>query len=268
MYKGRYFIRQQSYICGDYMEILQYPVFQKAGKRRSRCKPTSEIQRRLNQKNREMRLIRLIHTNFTEEDMALHLTYRDNPSEKTAKKAITSFLRRLKRKMAKKGIKLKYILTTEKGKKTGRVHHHLIINGGLDRDEIERLWGNGLANSKRLQFGPDGVSGLAVYMTKRDFTYKAWSASKNLKRPEPTVKDGAVTANEMERAVNAIESKNEHSYFEGIYAGYELTHAQYSKNAVNRGDYIYAMMRKKEQRPMRRHGLIRHAKEGRGHNEL
>lgn len=75
MYQGRTFIRESVYVCGNYMDADIYPVFQKPGHRRSRCKPTSEIQRRLNQKNAEKRLTRLVHTNFTEDDIALHLTY-------------------------------------------------------------------------------------------------------------------------------------------------------------------------------------------------
>ena len=31
------------------------------------------------------------------------------------------------------GLELKYVYTTEYGRKSGRVHHHLVINGGIDR---------------------------------------------------------------------------------------------------------------------------------------
>lgn len=82
MYQGRTFIRESVYVCGNYMDADIYPVFQKPGRRRSRCKPTSEIQRRLNQKNAEKRLTRLVHTNFTEDDIALHLTYRPEKSQR------------------------------------------------------------------------------------------------------------------------------------------------------------------------------------------
>lgn len=83
MYQGRTFIRESVYVCGNYMDADIYPVFQKPGRRRSRCKPTSEIQRRLNQKNAEKRLTRLVHTNFTEDDIALHLTYRPGEEPET-----------------------------------------------------------------------------------------------------------------------------------------------------------------------------------------
>ena len=164
MYQGRTFIRESVYVCGNYMDADIYPVFQKPGRRRSRCKPTSEIQRRLNQKNAEKRLTRLVHTNFTEDDIALHLTYRPGEEPETkegAQRDLQNYIRRLKRRYTKLGKEFKYISCTEYGKKTNRIHHHLIISGGLDRDEIEKLWGRGYANSIRLQFGPDGVTGLA-----------------------------------------------------------------------------------------------------------
>ena len=43
MYQGRTFIRESVYVCGNYMDADIYPVFQKPGRRRSRCKPTSAI---------------------------------------------------------------------------------------------------------------------------------------------------------------------------------------------------------------------------------
>ena len=56
---------------------------------------------------------------------------------------------------------LKYIVVTERGKKGGRIHHHITVNGGIDRDELESLWGLGYANSRRLQFTENGLAGLA-----------------------------------------------------------------------------------------------------------
>ena len=63
MYKGKTFNREQVYVCGEYMDADIYPVFQKPGTRRKRCKPTSEIQAKLNQRNAEKKLTRLVHNN-------------------------------------------------------------------------------------------------------------------------------------------------------------------------------------------------------------
>lgn len=246
MYKGRYFIRQTVYVCGDYMDADIYPVFQPAGKRRKKCKPTSKIQQRLNQKNAERRITRLVHTNFTGKDIALHLTYTTPPdSPEQAKRDLYNYIRRVKRMRKKLGLPaLKYISCTETGKKSGRVHHHLILSGGMDRDMLEELWGKGFANSKRLQFGPDGVTGLAHYIVKDREFYKRWNCSKNLEQPVPKVIDRGITMDQVAEMEETIERHQEHAYFEGMFQGYLLTDAEFMRNGVNRGAYIHIEMRR------------------------
>lgn len=248
MYQGRTFIRESVYVCGNYMDADIYPVFQKPGRRRSRCKPTSEIQRRLNQKNAEKRLTRLVHTNFTEDDIALHLTYRPGEEPETkegAQRDLQNYIRRLKRRYTKLGKEFKYISCTEYGKKTNRIHHHLIISGGLDRDEIEKLWGRGYANSIRLQFGPDGVTGLAHYIAKDKLFFRHWNQSRNLVQPEPAQYDGKITMDEVGSLVDAIEEKNAWVQLEQRYPEYQLTSISYVRNAANKGVYIHFEMRRR-----------------------
>lgn len=248
MYKGRTFNRSVVNVCGGYLDGDIYPVFQPPGKRRDRCRPTSEIQKRLNQRNAEKKLTRLIHNNFGEDDVALHLTFRkgEEPEDlDAAKRELKNYLKRLRRLYRKQGLEMKYISVVEYGKRGGRIHYHLILTGGVDRDELEKLWGHGYANSKRLQFGEDGVSGLARYITKDRVTYKRWSGSRNLKQPEPQVKDGAVTMADVEEMRDAIDSRNAHAYFERLYPGFELTEAACTQNGVNRGWYIHFEMRRK-----------------------
>lgn len=249
MYKGRYFNRSSVIVCGDYMDGDIYPVYQPAGKRRSRCRPTSKVQKELNQRNAEKQLKRIIHNNFGADDIVLHLTFRPDrqpASLDDAKRELRNFLSRLRRFYRKKGIVLKYIAVVEYGKRGGKVHFHLILTGGVDRDELEQLWGNGYANTKRLQFDADGLTALAKYITKDRVTYKRWSGSRNLVQPVPQVKDGAVTMGDMEEMRDAIESRNAHAYFEKQYPGFELTEAICTQNGVNRGWYIHFEMRRKK----------------------
>lgn len=248
MYKGRTFNREQVYVCGEYMDADIYPVFQKPGARRKRCRPTSEIQTKLNQRNAEKKLTRLVHNNFTENDIALHLTYRNGEEpvdEADAMRVLGNFIKRLKRRYKKAGKELKYISCTEYGKKTGRVHHHLIINGGYDRDEIEKLWGKGYANSKRLQFEEDGVTGLARYIAKDKHFFKRWNQSRNLVIPEPAQYDGQLSMDDIAEIKEAIESKNAYQYFEERYPDFELVEAVYTQNNINRGIYIHFEMRRR-----------------------
>lgn len=248
MYQGRYFNRSAVHICGDYMDGDVYPVYQPAGKRRARCRPTSAVQQKLNLRNAQKKLTRLIHANFGTDDVALHLTYGrglEPESREAAKRELRNFLRRLQRRYRKAGLDFKYVSCTEYGRRGGRCHHHLILTGGVSRDEMERLWGNGYANSKRLQFGPDGLTALAAYITKDRTFYKRWNGSRNLIQPVPQVRDGAVSMEELERMRDAIESKNAWRYFERLYPGFELTEAVCTKNGVNRGWYIHFEMRRR-----------------------
>lgn len=244
MYRGRYFIRQTVYVCGDYMDADIYPVFQAPGKRRKKCRPTSEIQEKLNQKNAERKVTRLVHLNFTKKDIALHLTYNTAPeSAGEAQRDLWNFIRRVKRLRKKLGLpELKYISCTEFGKKSGRVHHHMILSGGIDRDTLEELWGHGYANSKRLQFHEDGVTGLAHYIVKEKDFYKRWNQSKNLRKPEPIVKDSGISVDQVEEMADAIEKKQAYEYFEAVWPAYQLTEAVYTKNGVNRGSYVHIEM--------------------------
>lgn len=250
MYRGRYFTRFAQHVCGDRMEGDVYPIFQPAGKRRRKCRPTSEVQKKLNQKNAAKKLTRLVRANFGAEDLALHLTYRPGQEPETAEEAaadLKNYIRRLKRIYKKQGLELKYICTTERGEKNGRVHHHMIVTGGVDRDALEEAWGRGFANSKRLQIEEDGLAALSHYMVKDGAKYKRWSGSRNLIKPEPVVKDNAYNMGDVEEMRDAIESRNAHAYFEALYPGWELIEASCTQNGVNRGWYIAFEMRRKRE---------------------
>ena len=245
MYKGRFFVREQVWICGGYMDADIFPVYQKAGKRRGRCKPTSEVQKSLNQRNSSKKATRLAHLNFGPADIALHLTYREPPeSPERAQRDLQNFLRRVKRQRAKEGLPpLKYMTVTEVGG-NGRAHHHAIMSGGMSRDALEGLWGKGYANSKRLQFGPDGIAGLTKYVTKGRQFYKRWNQSRNLAKPEPV--ESVLTAREAKEIAADLEGKKRRGCLDARYPGWELTDATCERNAVNGGVYIRLEMRRQE----------------------
>ena len=244
-YRGRTFIREKIYTCGEYVDIDIYPVYQSPGIRRLKSKPTSEVQTLLNQKNAERKLVRLIHNNFTEDDVAITLTYKSAPANvEEAQKLLSNFLRRVKRLRTKLGLEpLKYITVTEVGKRNGRIHHHIILSGGIDRDALEKCWGLGYANSQRLQFGENGVTGLAMYFIKDRQTYRRWNSSRNLVVPQPEVRDGAITMAEMDDMEDANENGTQWEFFENKY-DFEIAEIVFIKNAVNRGSYIHIQARR------------------------
>ena len=247
-YRGRTFIRERVHVCGEYMDAEIYPVFQAPGKRRKKCRPTKEVQAKINQRNAERRLVRLVHANFTEEDLALALSYdrAHMPADEiAAKKIMQRFLRQLRQEYRKLGLELKYIWTSETGKTTGRIHHHLILSGGMDRDRLEELWGRGWANSKRLQFGDDGVTGLARYMVKTQLDYRRYSCSRNLVRPEPVELDGRMDRAEQQRLAEMVEDGTIYQEMEKIYPDYACIEAEAVRNEINHGVYIRIFMRRK-----------------------
>ena len=141
------------------------------------------IQARLNQKNSERKLIRLICNNFTENDVALTLTYKITPSSiYQAQRTLNNFLRRIKRQRAKLGLEpLKYITITEVTRHNGRIRHRIITNVGLDGAVLQKQWHVGFIDVQRLQLGESGASGLATFFVKDRHTYRRWNSSRSLK---------------------------------------------------------------------------------------
>lgn len=242
-YKGRTFVREQSYVCGNYMDADIYPVFQKPGIRRKKSKPTSEMQEKLNQRNAEKKFARLANLNFGPEDYALHLTYARQPeSADDASRLARNYIRRVNRRRKKAGLEpAKYLLTTEYGKKFGRVHHHLIISGGLSRDEMEDIWKLGTANCLRLQFDEEsGIVGLASYITKERSMYKRWSGSRNLVQPEPVQRDGAMSLEDLDDLGEAAEAGLGYNELERLYPGWRCVECSSEHNDVNHAWYVRA----------------------------
>lgn len=243
-----YKYRETKYYCGDFLDVDIYPVFKKTKSRSKRFKPTSEIQKKLNENNARKKLERLIHTNFTPNDIALHLTYTAEclpANEEQSKKDIQNYIRRLKRVYQKSGKELKYISVTEKGEKTDRVHHHIIINGGIDRDIIENIWQKGYANTKRLQFTKNGIAGLSNYITKQPLYFRRWNRSKNLKQPIIRKNDSKYNRT---KARGLFEFQYDNKKIEKLYRGYLVSEIVPCFNEVNAGYYIQIKLYKKEAR--------------------
>ena len=155
--------------------------------------------RKTNSKRAVRYLEALVHSNFGQDDFLLSLTYDDKylpKDEKEAKKMFSRFMDRVNYRQKKLGLenaKWVSVLETTKG---GRFHHHVIIKCGLDRDTLEKVWGHGRANTKRLQ--PDrkeGLGAVAKYIAKefidddKPKNKRSWDSSKNLIKPWDTVND-------------------------------------------------------------------------------
>lgn len=224
------FIREKKTDCADYREVDIIPRTEKAeeatkGKRGKRRKAKKPKQNALNDKNAKRYLVQLGNGNFHVGDLHTSCTYSvDNlpGTVEEAEKIVGNYLRRIAYRRQKLGLEpLKYILVTEckyskGGEQLKRIHHHIIMNGGMDRDEVEMMWTAqrinwrkadcadkkeaaayrdsvekiGWVNADRLQMNENGIEGLCKYIVKDPQGKKRYSSSRNLERPETTREDG------------------------------------------------------------------------------
>lgn len=267
----RNFIREKKIYCGtEYLEVDIYPYTQnqkmKKGKRAKKKKESLLTQKNLNDKNARRKFIQIGEANFGKDDISLTLTYSDEMLPKTieeAEKEVQNFLRRVKRARQKEGLEnLKYMLVTSYRDEEGemvRVHHHIMMNKGLDRDKLEGLWRKkrekgekegkpiGRANADRIQ--PDyntGITELCSYLAKNPTQKKRWSSSQNLIRPESRTNDYKYSRRKI---LKIISEPLDVAYWERQYPGYTIKDKVGGYEAVYNeftGWSLYLKLRKKE----------------------
>lgn len=234
--------REKIYKCGEYLEVSIYPAYKNAKQRNKKAKPTSQIQKKLNQRNAENKITRLLNENFTPNDIQFNLSYNNRflpRSDEEAARELRNFLRRVKRYRKRNSMPaLKYIAVTEKGKRSGRYHHHIVMNGGIDINTLAALWGRGYTTTKPLQFDETGLIGLARYIVKEPVaSKKRWNASKNLVHPQARIREGRLSKRKVLELARDTENTKE---YERYYSGYYLAEAHKVINDINGGVYIQA----------------------------
>ena len=212
------FQREKKTDCRNYREVDILPRTENAekavkGKRGKRQKVSEPKQKDLNDKNSKRYLVQLGNGNFGIGDIHLTATYDNDHLPATiedAERIVTNYLRRVDyRRNVLDLDQLKYILVTEyncgkDGEAIKRIHHHIIMNGGMDRDDLELMWTDtritwrkvyeepgyresikqiGWVNADRIQVNENGIEALCNYLTKDPQGKKRWSSSRNLDRP-------------------------------------------------------------------------------------
>ena len=202
---GTAFGREIRTYCGkEYMDVELFRYSderERAAKRprRRREKITLPKQARLNEKKARRLFEQILKANFTGKDYHVTLTYDRWHLPETiedGEKQVRNYIRRANRRRTKQGLPpMRYVLITEgvtgKNGQVKRLHHHLVAEGGLSRDEMEELWSLrgkriGYANADRLQPDEAGLTAIAKYLTKEPAGKKRWSCSRNLIRPGRT----------------------------------------------------------------------------------
>ena len=246
--------RMTDIICGDnYITSRIYPEYTPPRTSRQRkSKPTSEVQQKLNDKNRQEYISHLASTNYTARDYYITLTYNDRHLPKNiheAKRELANYIKRLKRKTKKLGLTLKVIAVTGYGSKRKRLHHHLLVTGCLMPYEFIEIWkcrdGNsrGYVDICPLQFDQFGIAidNLLKYFYKHIEENKklgikgiGYFRSRNLSEPVIKSRSGKLSHKQIEFA----RTFTDFTVFELMHPDYALADVITFYNDVNGGYYF------------------------------
>ncbi|MCM1296370.1 MAG: hypothetical protein NC311_12595 [Muribaculaceae bacterium] len=274
------FMREKVIHCGPSFlspQIYPYTSEQQAvtrrGNRARKEKVSPPKQKNLNDKRAKRYFVLLALSNFFKGDIALHLSYAPEflpETEEEAMKIVAKYLRRVAYLRKKQGLPpLKYLCVTQVGRKlngTHRLHHHILMNGGLDRDILEALWWKekanktkktqtvmyGWANADRLQPNEKGITNIAAYMVQDSAGRKHWTQSQNLDKPWfKGTNDNKYSRRQLEKIAKLpMDCEEFRDFWEKQYAGrgghdWELVDCE-RNYAEQSGWYFYLTMRRRE----------------------
>ena len=260
---GRMGYRRRTTVSGPRIDAEVFPVFgrhQRGELRRARSRITREAQQRANDERSRLHLIQLAEANFTEKDVALTLSYGgEAPEPGRVDKDIRNFIARVRRLREKRGLgELKYIYAVggdempAAGYSGKRPHIHMLLNGGVGRDELEKIWGRGYANADRLQPRDGGLGGIATYLTKQvqdrpeKKGFRKWRASRNLKQPVRRSRDARMPNSRVKRIAHDFRNEAK-EVMEKLYPGYVLQDCQVRYSDVIDGVYIRCVLRRRRE---------------------
>ena len=184
-------------IAGKTIEISKRHSLRTIDKKTPRSKnknPTPEDVKKINERNAERDLRRLLNTNFKYQDIHLVLTYKKENRPLTpqdARQDLEKFLRKLRAYFKKRNMVLKYIAVTEYENKA--IHHHLVISS-MDTRDLTEIWPHGHPRPTYLdntgQYGQ--LASYLIKETSKTFNGpnrvhgKRWCPSKSLEKPKIT----------------------------------------------------------------------------------
>ena len=209
---GRMGYRTRTILSGDILEMETFPIFGRQYEKRTRAaraRITPERMERANQAAAMRRIVRLANCNFTDRDIHLTLTYGEGqvPSYEQAQRDVKNFLRRVQRLREKRGLEKAgyiYVIEDNESGMKKRIHAHMLLSGGLSREELEACWRKGWANADRLQPNEEGLAAIAKYITKAQKNRKKWVCSRGLKQPKIRTSDTKLTQRRVERIAEEL----------------------------------------------------------------
>ena len=255
---GRMGYRTKTTKAGPRLEAEIYPIWGRddmARARAARHSQTSAAVQRNNDERAKRYLIQLADANFTDRDCHVTLTYNGRPPDfGRARQDVKNMLDRVRRLRKKRGLdELKYIYSIEddeEGRKH-RIHVHMLMNGGISREEIEALWAKGYANVDRLQPNENGLEAVVRYLTKQQKHRRRWATSRNLKKPNVRISNTKVSNARVRRIAHDFENEAK-EVMEKLYPGYVFVGAKVYYSDIVAGVYIRTLMRKMPERRRKR----------------
>ena len=277
-------VRTVTWRAGRQLEIACYPITRLTGEatREAKRRRSTPAMAKVNARNTERHIMRLMEANFPEgasvvtgtyaypspgdygmmdvRAMAAEYSARRLPwSWERVRKDVRNWLARLRRRVIKCGgdpaRDFRWIVRIEESKEPplpgipAKFHFHAVVDGpGLDDQTVKAFWEerHGMAHVDPLSKADDKVAGLARYFTKQKTGGRWWSHSRNLIDPPPRVSDRKVSRRRLARlAANVIADGRE--ILEKLYPGYRLAEAPTVRfSDFVAGAYIYARMRRRD----------------------
>ena len=260
--------------AGPMVYVECFPVWDCRTAQRARSEAKKEAHRkaqeRLNRRNARKKLDRLVNANFGSGDLIITCTYghgKQPQDDERAAKDIRNYIKRIQYRRKKRGLpEMKYIYVTEitvSAQYGVRYHHHIIMSGGIGRDEAEACWGKkhgGICNAKKCQPTDRHLTGFSRYLTmdKRERTMEAdgknpqrkmrrsWVPSKNLADPAESVADKKISIRKAGRIAETVEDfARAREIFAALYPDCELLEVSAKRSQWAAGVYVYAELRRK-----------------------
>lgn len=240
--------------AGNMLNVRVYPIWGRSERAKAegiRKGLSEEQQRRHNREKAARRLRLLCEANFGAGDVHVTLTYRgEAPAWQRAGKDVGNFLRAIRRLRRRRGLpEMRYLYVIEEEDGEGaprRIHVHLLMSGGISREEIEGKWNRGYANADSLQpDAADGLKALAAYLTKtrREKHQRQWSSSTNLIKPKTTVSRTRMSNRRVRQLCSALPPEAAEAV-EQVFRGYRLTECRVWTSEWVNGVYVDVWLRR------------------------
>jgi len=251
--------RTKTVKAGPMLYMDCYPIWNtktyRAAKTEAEQERHRKAQAKLNKRNAEAKLTRLLDENFCRYDLSVTLKYNDGESpedERQALKDVQNYIKRIKYLRNKRGltpIRYIYVIEETNGARGHRFHAHVVMSGdGITMDEAEKTWTGhikGYTNMGKVMPGTDeqrpNLAHLAHYMlddTKIERTMekdgknpqkramkRMWNCSKNLRDPDDyaTTADKKISVRKVQKIAETMNDLEQaEAIFAKLYPDYKL----------------------------------------------